>query len=102
MDATRASLVCPKCGADMRSYERSGLNIDQCTGCRGVFLDRGELERLVDAEGNYYTERGYTGDRGFQDDRYDDDDDERHRSRRPPRRKRGGFLGELFEGGGDD
>ncbi|HEX2085945.1 MAG TPA: zf-TFIIB domain-containing protein, partial [Solirubrobacteraceae bacterium] len=27
---------------------------DQCTGCRGVFLDRGELERLVDAESAYY------------------------------------------------
>ena len=38
----------------MRSYERNGVTIDQCTGCRGVFLDRGELERLVDAEGSYY------------------------------------------------
>jgi hypothetical protein len=38
----------------MRSYERNGDTIDQCTGCRGLFLDRGELERLVDAEGSYY------------------------------------------------
>jgi len=38
----------------MRSYERSGLTVDQCTGCRGIFLDRGELERLVDAESAYY------------------------------------------------
>ncbi len=45
---------CPKCHNPMRRYERSGLTIDQCTGCRGVFLDRGELERLVDAEGAYY------------------------------------------------
>ena len=43
-------LVCPKCGSDMRAYERNGVTIDQCTGCRGIFLDRGELERLVDAE----------------------------------------------------
>jgi len=34
----------------MRSYERNGVNVDQCTDCRGIFLDRGELERLVDAE----------------------------------------------------
>jgi Zn-finger nucleic acid-binding protein len=33
------------------------MQVDQCTGCRGVFLDRGELERLIDAEGAYY-ERG--------------------------------------------
>jgi Zn-finger nucleic acid-binding protein len=38
----------------MRAYERNGVTIDQCTGCRGLFLDRGELERLVDAEGSYY------------------------------------------------
>jgi len=49
-----ADLICPKCQAPMRSYERNAVTVDQCTGCRGVFLDRGELERLVDAEGAYY------------------------------------------------
>ena len=49
-----ADLVCPKCQSPMRSYERNGVTIDQCTGCRGVFLDRGELERLVDAESAFY------------------------------------------------
>jgi Zn-finger nucleic acid-binding protein len=34
----------------MRTYERSGITVDQCAECRGIFLDRGELERLVDAE----------------------------------------------------
>lgn len=34
----------------MRQYERSGVMVDQCGDCRGIFLDRGELERLVDAE----------------------------------------------------
>jgi Zn-finger nucleic acid-binding protein len=29
--------------------------VDQCTECRGIFLDRGELERLVDAEGQHYS-----------------------------------------------
>lgn len=43
-------LICPKCRGTMRSYERSGITVDQCSECRGIFLDRGELERLVDAE----------------------------------------------------
>ena len=43
-------LTCPKCHGDMRQYERSGIHVDQCTECRGVFLDRGELEGLIDAE----------------------------------------------------
>ena len=104
MDATTAPLVCPKCGAAMRTYERSGMNIDQCTGCRGVFLDRGELDRLIDAESTYYADRGFAGDRGLRGERYeyddDDDDDERWGGSR--RRRRGGFLGGLFEMGGDD
>ena len=43
-------LTCPKCQGAMRSYERSGVTVDQCTDCRGIFLDRGELERLIDAD----------------------------------------------------
>ncbi len=46
-------MTCPKCHADMRSYERNGITIDQCTGCRGIFLDRGELEHLLDAEAKF-------------------------------------------------
>jgi Zn-finger nucleic acid-binding protein len=34
----------------MRSYERSNVHVDQCSECRGIFLDRGELEHLIDAE----------------------------------------------------
>ena len=34
----------------MRTYERNGVHVDQCAECRGIFLDRGELERLIDAE----------------------------------------------------
>jgi Zn-finger nucleic acid-binding protein len=38
----------------MRQYERNGVNVDQCTDCRGIFLDRGELERLIDAENSWH------------------------------------------------
>ena len=44
-------LSCPKCAGDMATYERSGITLDQCRECRGFFLDRGELEKLIDAEG---------------------------------------------------
>lgn len=37
----------------MRSYERSGVIVDQCEECRGIYLDRGELEKLLDAEAGY-------------------------------------------------
>lgn len=54
MNDAPTALTCPKCGAEMRRYERNGVVIDQCLGCRGVFLDRGELESLIDAESSFY------------------------------------------------
>lgn len=47
-------LTCPKCHGSMRNYERNGVHVDQCTECRGIFLDRGELERLMDAENSWH------------------------------------------------
>ncbi|WP_285791513.1 zf-TFIIB domain-containing protein [Micromonospora sp. NBRC 101691] len=46
-------LTCPKCRGEMRQYERSGVVVDQCGECRGIFLDRGELEKLFEAEANW-------------------------------------------------
>jgi uncharacterized protein len=48
-------LTCPKCHGAMRTYERNGVHVDQCTECRGIFLDRGELERLVAAENSWHS-----------------------------------------------
>ena len=46
-------MTCPKCHGEMRVYERSGVTVDQCTECRGIFLDRGELEKLFEAESTW-------------------------------------------------
>ena len=51
LDDVDTDLVCPKCRGRMGSYERSGIVVDQCEDCRGMFLDKGELERMVDTEG---------------------------------------------------
>ena len=46
-------LNCPKCDSQMVTKDRNGIMIDECGGCRGVYLDRGELELLIDAESKY-------------------------------------------------
>ena len=38
----------------MTQYERNRVLVDQCTECKGIFLDRGEFENLVEAEKAYY------------------------------------------------
>ena len=115
-------LTCPKCGNPWRSYERNGITVEQCTGCRGVFLDRGELERLMEAEtsvsegrsfqraeelgyGDRYRERYPQPSGGHGHGRHHDDDDDDRRYGygygRKRHRERGGLLGDVF-GGGDD
>jgi uncharacterized protein len=69
----------------MRSYERNGVVVDQCTGCGGLFLDRGELERLAEAETSHYRDPG-------------DEHRSEHRSERPKKSKKRSFLENLFEG----
>ncbi len=41
-------MVCPKCGAEFRVTERQGIEIEYCPQCRGIWLDRGELDRIVE------------------------------------------------------
>jgi len=40
-------LMCPNDDASMQTLERSGVQFDMCPTCRGVWLDRGELEKLM-------------------------------------------------------
>ncbi|GAB2795181.1 TFIIB-type zinc ribbon-containing protein [Streptomyces sp. NPDC054796] len=46
-------MQCPKCGAFMQTYNRNGVQIEQCGGCRGIFLDYGELEALARLESQW-------------------------------------------------
>ncbi|MFJ3175539.1 zf-TFIIB domain-containing protein [Streptomyces roseus] len=46
-------MQCPKCHAMMHTYNRNGVQIEQCGNCRGIFLDYGELEALTRLESQY-------------------------------------------------
>jgi Zn-finger nucleic acid-binding protein len=92
-------MQCPVCHIDLHMTERQGIAIDYCPQCRSVWLDRGELDRLIerstadrspaDAFDRHVYER-----RGAFEERWDEDDEERHRYRG---RRRQSFLGELFD-----
>lgn len=107
------SMLCPKCHSLMVRYERNGVVVDQCTECKGLFLDRGELERLIAAEqvwrAGQHDDRHRDGyGHGYGDhDRRERDDRHGDRYRRyeqrygrdhgsRPRRRRS-FFEELFD-----
>ena len=80
-------MQCPIDGAELAIAERSGVEIDYCPKCRGVWLDRGELDKIIDrsaaeAAPAQSAPRG-GGQPGAQ-----------HGA---PQEKRGSFLGELFD-----
>jgi uncharacterized protein len=104
-------LICPKCQGLMRTYERSGVTVDQCTDCRGIFLDRGELERLVDAEQGWQRSHSapHDRDRDYERERErdrgaripnpfsDHDDDDRRYGQGSHKRRKKSFFDELFD-----
>lgn len=94
-------MTCPKCHGPMRQYERSGVIVDQCQECRGIFLDRGELERLADAENAYHgrpAPRSHD-QRGSYDQRdsYDQQRHYEHRDQYHHKKKKHSFFEELFD-----
>lgn len=93
----------------MVERERDGVTIDVCEDCRGIWLDRGELEKLlskVEPVGAYASrEPAYAGRDRYEerDRRYDDRDrryDDRDRARDRKRKERGSIF-DLFEMFGD-
>jgi Zn-finger nucleic acid-binding protein len=89
-------LTCPKCQGTMRSYERNGVTIDQCSECRGIFLDRGELERLVDAESAWSSERAERSAPPGPPREQHYSDSHQQSSGYPRKKKKESFFEELF------
>ena len=44
------AMQCPSCGGELLELDRRGVRIDACRQCRGVWLDRGELDRIIERE----------------------------------------------------
>ena len=77
---------CPHCATELLLTERKHIEIDYCPKCRGVWLDRGELDKLLESSG---ADHGRT--HSDDDDRYHEKGQERNRS------KRKSFLSEIFD-----
>lgn len=94
---------CPRCETSaLDERERDGMTIDVCRACRGVWLDRGELEKLIARAARDLDDH----DRGHSRDDSDDSGDWRRRDGRAdddrrsrPHRKRRWYesLGDLFD-----
>jgi Zn-finger nucleic acid-binding protein len=89
---------CPVCNSvDLLITERQGIEIDYCPQCRGVWLDRGELDRLIERA----TERITREPNDRSEERREHVDDRSNDRNRDygRKRRRSSFLGDLFDFG---
>lgn len=93
-------MKCPVCSVDLVMSERQGIEIDYCPECRGVWLDRGELDKIVERT-NLSPKNSYPDE-----PRQEYSQHEKHKeyarynsNEFQRKRKRGGFLGDLFDFG---
>lgn len=82
-------MKCPNCNVNLVMTDRSGIEIDYCPDCRGVWLDRGELDKIIERStqntNNIHQENSFSEKR-----QYPTDNDFRYK-------KKKGLLGELFD-----
>ncbi len=89
-------MKCPTCPAvELVISERSGIEIDYCPQCRGVWLDRGELDKIIERAGDFSSRTSSGASSRSRDDRNDRDDDNDRPHHRETRRK--SWFGELFD-----
>lgn len=88
-------MQCPTCKTiELKMADRQGVEIDYCPQCRGVWLDRGELDKIIEK----------SAAAAFEGRPVYDDDDDRHEHRKYDDdrgyykgRRRKSFLGEMFD-----
>ena len=83
-------MKCPKCDVDLLISDRQGIEVDFCPRCRGVWLDRGELDKITERAARFVDEEREEI-RRHGAERWDRDERGRHGDRRKS------FWAELFD-----
>lgn len=86
-------MKCPIDSTMLQITERQGIEIDYCPQCRGIWLDRGELDKLIDKSQQYNEQPQASHHRN--EDHHQSRDQYNHH----PKKKKENFLSDLFEFG---
>jgi len=78
-------MQCPNDGTVLTMSERSGIEIDYCPSCRGVWLDRGELDKIIERS---TTQPPVTPQQGYPQQGY---------STHKPHKRKESWLSEIFD-----
>lgn len=85
-------MKCPTCQTTLLIADKKGVEIDYCPDCRGIWLDRGELEKILDRSADHYSDRSnYESDAK----KYHYGDSNYHKGH--PHKKKKSFLDDIFD-----
>ncbi len=92
-------MKCPSCNEFLVMADKNGVEIDYCPKCRGIWLDKGELEKIMERTNQHYSNRD-NYEKDYHEKSYvpRHDDDYRH-SHNPqhPHKKKKSFFDEMFD-----
>ena len=92
-------MKCPNCNETLVMADRQGVEIDYCPNCRGVWLDRGELGKIIERSTSFYNMPEADKDRYYEDEykkKYPRGDGQPYESYHRHKKKKG-FLGDFFD-----
>lgn len=97
-------MKCPNDNATLLITDRNGIEIDYCPECRGVWLDRGELDKLIERTGSSHSQRPeyqeHRQERSYeQREQHHYDDRSRHDDHHNKKHKKENFLEDFFDFG---
>ena len=95
MPNSSGPMACPVDGNALVMSERSGIEIDYCPQCRGVWLDRGELDKIIERNASAASAQAQPAATG--QPRAPQWGEEPHYGRQKPHKRRKSFLEELFD-----
>ena len=87
-------MTCPNCNETLLMSEKNGVEIDYCPNCRGVWLDRGELEKILERSADHYAKKE---NYGADYKRYGYGDHGHSSHKEPPHKKKESFLRDFFD-----
>jgi Zn-finger nucleic acid-binding protein len=101
-------MLCPVCQVDFRMAERQGVEIDYCPQCRGIWLDRGELDKIIERSSAAFTPPPQPESRPGEYEKYERDerdyrkyeDDYKNKYRYDDhygKKKKKSFLDDIFD-----
>ena len=80
---------CPICNVTLAITDKQGIEIDYCPKCRGVWLDRGELDKIIERSASE-VQNPYSGNnQSYRNPHYDNDHYKQHRQKN--------WLSDLFD-----